>query len=101
MQTGTHPRVSTEANIATMRAQLTRLGLGHDPHRSVSTTDPEFYKWTQWIFLKIYDSWYDGEGASGKARPISELIKAFESGRVKTQIEPSAMARLVTPPRWQ
>ena len=60
LQTGTHPRVSTEANIATMRAQLTRLGLGHDPHRSVSTTDPEFYKWTQWIFLQIYNSWYDG-----------------------------------------
>jgi len=84
LQTGTHPRVSTEANIATMRTQLTRLGLGHDPHRSVSTTDTEFYKWTQWIFLQIYESWYDGDATTGKARPISELMKAFESGRVKT-----------------
>ena len=82
LQTGTHPRVSTEANIATMRAQLTRLGLGHDPHRSVSTTDPEFYKWTQWVFKQIYESWYD-EGA-GRARPIAELVQGFESGRVKT-----------------
>jgi leucyl-tRNA synthetase len=94
LQTGTHPRVSTEANIATMRQQLERLGLGHDPHRSVSTTDPEFYKWTQWIFLQIYNSWYDEEaegtegqrdkGTKGKARPISELVKEFESGRQKS-----------------
>jgi leucyl-tRNA synthetase len=88
LQTGTHPRVSTEANIATMRAQLTRLGLGHDPHRSVSTTDPQFYKWTQWIFLQIYNSWYDPEvtrpGGKGAARPIAELIKGFETGRVRT-----------------
>jgi leucyl-tRNA synthetase len=91
LQTGTHPRVSTEANIATMRLQLTRLGLGHDPRRSVSTADPGFYKWTQWIFLQIYNSWYDPEkeGRDGEpkggARPIAELVKAFESGSVKTR----------------
>ncbi len=78
LQTGAHPRISTEANIATMRSQLTRLGLGHDPHRSVSTTDPEFYKWTQWVFLQIYGSWYDERVQ--KARPIDALRQEFESG---------------------
>ncbi|WP_316521405.1 leucine--tRNA ligase [Kitasatospora brasiliensis] len=78
VQTGTHPRVSTEANIANMRHQLRRLGLGHDPRRSISTIDPEYYRWTQWIFLQIFNSWYDE--AARKARPIAELVAAFESG---------------------
>ncbi|MGD9794160.1 MAG: leucine--tRNA ligase [Acidimicrobiia bacterium] len=78
VQTGTHPRTTTEANVANMRRQLGRLGLGHDKRRSVSTTDVEFYKWTQWIFLQIYNSWYDAEAAT--ARPISELEEAFASG---------------------
>ena len=56
VQTGQHPRVTTEANIATMRAQLRRLGLAHDPRRSVATIDVEFYRWTQWIFLQIYNA---------------------------------------------
>jgi leucyl-tRNA synthetase len=51
VQTGQHPRVATEANVATMRRQLRALGLGHDPRRSVATTDPAYYRWTQWIFL--------------------------------------------------
>ncbi|WP_263170498.1 leucine--tRNA ligase [Streptomyces sp. SCSIO ZS0520] len=78
VQTGTHPRVSTEANMANMRAQLRRLGLGHDKRRSFATIDPEYYKWTQWIFLQIFNSWYDEEAA--KARPIAELIAQFASG---------------------
>ncbi|GGW18342.1 leucine--tRNA ligase [Streptomyces libani subsp. rufus] len=78
VQTGTHPRVSTEANIENMKSQLRRLGLGHDRRRSFATIDPEYYKWTQWIFLQIFDSWYDEEAR--KARPISELIAQFESG---------------------
>ena len=76
--TGIHPRVNTEANIANMRRQLSRLGLGHDARRSVSTTDEEFYKWTQWIFLQIFNSWYDT--ATSKARHVSELIAEFDSG---------------------
>lgn len=59
--TGVHPRVNTEANIANMRRQLRRLGLGHDPRRSVSTTDESYYRWTQWVFLQIFNSWYDTE----------------------------------------
>ncbi|GAA1382423.1 leucine--tRNA ligase [Kitasatospora putterlickiae] len=78
VQTGTHPRVSTEANIANMRQQLRRLGLGHDPRRSIATIDPEYYRWTQWIFLQIFNSWYDERAA--KARPITELIAEFENG---------------------
>jgi len=76
--TGIHPRVNTESNIANMRRQLRRLGLGHDPRRSVSTTDESFYKWTQWIFLQIHGAWYDTE--TERARPIADLIAAFENG---------------------
>lgn len=78
VQTGAHPRVTTESNIATMQRQLDRLGLGHDPRRSFATTDPEYYRWTQWIFLRIYNAWYDQE--AGKARPIAELEEQFATG---------------------
>ena len=83
IQTGTHPRTTTMANIENMRRQLGMLGLGHDPRRSVASTDPEFYKWTQWIFLQIYNSWFDDKAQ--KARPIAELIKELEVGKRKTK----------------
>ena len=79
VQTGTHPRVRTEANIENMRRQLRRLGLGHDDRRRVATTDVSYYRWTQWTFLQIYNAWFDSE--VGKARPISELVAEFESGQ--------------------
>ncbi|MFF3329637.1 leucine--tRNA ligase [Streptomyces sp. NPDC002888] len=78
VQTGEHPRVTTEAAITNMKSQLRRLGLGHDKRRSFATIDPDYYKWTQWIFLQIFNSWYDDEAK--KARPITELIAEFESG---------------------
>jgi leucyl-tRNA synthetase len=78
VQTGTHPRTKTDANIVNFRRQLGRLGLGHDSRRSFSTTDVEFYKWTQWIFLQIYNAWFDA--AANKARPIAELVAEFDSG---------------------
>jgi len=78
LQTNTHPRVTTEANIANMRRQLRRLGLAHDPRRSISTTDPDYYRWTQWIFLQMFGSWYDPE--QQKARPIDELIAELSAG---------------------
>src|SRR5699024_1448191 len=83
VQTGQHPRVTTEENIANMRRQLSRLGLGHDADRTFSTTDPDFVRWTQWIFLQIFNSWYDPEAADGigAARPIETLIRQFEDGR--------------------
>jgi leucyl-tRNA synthetase len=79
MQTGTHPRTRTEANIVNFRRQLGRLGLGHDARRSFSTTDVDFYKWTQWIFLQIYNAWFDKD--LNRARRIDELISEFESGK--------------------
>jgi len=78
VQTGQHPRVTTEANIANMRRQLRRLGLAHDPRRSVATTDVEFYRWTQWIFLQIYNAWYDTD--ADRARHIDELIAELDAG---------------------
>ncbi|MGC4906577.1 leucine--tRNA ligase [Streptomyces cyaneofuscatus] len=78
VQTGTHPRASTEANMENMKVQLRRLGLGHDNRRSFATIEAEYYKWTQWIFLQIFNSWYDTE--AGKARPIAELVEQFENG---------------------
>jgi leucyl-tRNA synthetase len=78
VQTGQHPRVTTEDNIATMRRQLRALGLGHDPRRGVATTDVSYYRWTQWIFLQIFNSWYDD--VADRARPIAELLGEFEAG---------------------
>ncbi|WP_112276187.1 leucine--tRNA ligase [Lentzea terrae] len=78
VQTGQHPRKTTEDNINTYLRQIRRLGLGHDERRRISTIDPEYYKWTQWIFLQIFNSWYDED--LKKARPIAELISQFESG---------------------
>ena len=83
IQTGTHPRTTTMKNIDNMRRQLGQLGLGHDSRRSVATTDRDFYKWTQWIFLQIYNSWFDEE--QQKARPISELYREFEANKRKTK----------------
>ena len=83
IQTGTHPRTTTMANIENMKRQLGALGLGHDPRRAVASTDPEFYKWTQWIFLQIFNSWFDEK--QQKARPISELIPLLESGEIATR----------------
>ena len=78
VQTGQHPRVTTEQNIATMRRQLRALGLGHDPRRGVATTDVHYYRWTQWIFLQIFHSWYDDD--TDRARPIAVLVDEFEAG---------------------
>jgi len=89
VQTGQHPRVTTEANIVTMRRQLRRLGLGHDQRRSVSTIDPRYYRWTQWIFTQLFGSWYDEgalrgggpeESGFGRARPIAELVAELDAG---------------------
>ena len=82
MQTGQHPAINTNENVENMRRQLRRLGLSHDKRRSISTTDPDYYRWTQWIFLQIYNSWYDRDRR--RARPIAELIDEYASGSRKT-----------------
>ncbi len=82
VQTGKHPRLTTETNVNRYRAQLRRLGLGYDARRSVATTDVAFYRWTQWIFLQIFNSWYDPE--QRKARPIADLITMYEKKKRST-----------------
>ena len=82
VQTGTHPRTTTEQNIANMKRQLRALGLGHDPRRGPATTDVAYYRWTQWIFLQIYNSWYDED--AGRAREIGTLVQEFRAGRFET-----------------
>ena len=76
IQTGQHPALTTEKNINRYRQQLDRLGFAFDWDREIRTSDPSYYKWTQWIFLKLFDSWYDL--AENKAKPISILISQFE-----------------------
>ncbi|HEY4602808.1 MAG TPA: leucine--tRNA ligase [Blastococcus sp.] len=78
VQTGQHPRITTEANIAAIKAQLRRLGVDHDERRSFATIDPGYYKWTQWIFLQIFGSWFDEQ--AGKARRIEELVAELDAG---------------------
>ena len=89
VSTGQHPRLNTEANIAIMGRQLRRLGLGHDNRRAVRTTDRAFLEFTQRIFLRIYNSWFDPEstnplGGLGAARPIADLIAELASGKRAT-----------------
>jgi len=85
VQTGTHPRITTEANIEIMARQLRRLGTGYDSRRTFATIDPDYVRWTQWIFLQIFESWYDADairpdGGRGRARPIGELVEEYATG---------------------
>lgn len=89
IETGRHPRETTEENIAIMARQLRRLGLSYDDRRSVRTIDPSYYRWTQWIFVQIFNAWYDEtaprpDGGFGRARLIADLVAEFESGRRTT-----------------
>ena len=78
IQTGQHPALTTEKNIARYREQMDRIGFSYDWSREVRTCDPGYYKWTQWAFLQMFDSWYDN--VQQKARPIAELEAAFAEG---------------------
>lgn len=93
VQTGQHPELTTRENTSNMLAQLRNLGLDHDEHRRFSTTDPDYYKWTQWIFLRLFESYYDrncvwkdrnGREVKGRARPIHELNERLCSGTWRT-----------------
>ena len=75
IQTGQHPAVTTEQNINRYREQLEQLGFCYDWSREVRTSDPAYYRWTQWIFGELFESWYDT--AAQKARPVGDLIAAF------------------------
>ena len=76
IQTGQHPEKTTVQNISRYRQQLDRIGFSYDWDREVRTCDPDYYKWTQWAFIKMFKSWYDN--SLGKARPIAELVSRFE-----------------------
>ena len=78
IQTGQHPAVTTEKNIARYREQMDRIGFSYDWSREIRTCDPEYYKWTQWAFIQMFESWYDN--VAQKARPIAELEAAFAQG---------------------
>jgi leucyl-tRNA synthetase len=73
IKTGQHPRATTEANVAKFKQQLQSIGFGYDWQREVNTTDPGYFKWTQWIFVQLYNSYFDTE--ENRARPVSELIE--------------------------
>ena len=78
IQTGQHPEKTTHDNVARYREQLDRIGFSFDWDREFRTSDPDYYKWTQWAFLRMFGSWYDNKAQ--KARPIEDLVKAFEEG---------------------
>jgi leucyl-tRNA synthetase len=82
VQTGQHPRKTTEDNVQRYLSQIRRLGLGHDERRRVATTDLTYYRWTQWIFLQIYNAWYDDK--ANKARPVAELEAEFAQDKRST-----------------
>lgn len=77
IQTGTHPAVTTEINVARYREQMDKIGFSYDWDREVKTSDPDYYKWTQWTFIQLFNHWYNLD--TQKAAPISELTKIFES----------------------
>jgi leucyl-tRNA synthetase len=77
LETGQHPATTTEKNIATFKAQLDKIGFCYDWDREVRTSDPQYYKWTQWIFLQLFNSYFCN--TQQKARPITELIKKYEA----------------------
>ena len=77
IQTGQHPALTTQENITRYREQLDKIGFSFDWSREVRTSEPDYYKWTQWIFIQLFDSWYDI--AANKARPISELTAIFSA----------------------
>ena len=83
IQTGQHPAVTTEQNIARYREQLDKIGFSFDWDREVRTCDPQYYRWTQWTFIQLFNHYYDEE--QQKARPISELVAKLESGERKME----------------
>jgi leucyl-tRNA synthetase len=104
METGQHPAETTRRNIDTFRRQLKMLGFSYDWDREVATTDPAYYRWTQWIFLQIFNSWYDA--AADQARPITELpippeVKAEGERAVRQYVDSRRLAYLAeVPVNW-
>ncbi|MCA9278288.1 MAG: leucine--tRNA ligase [Phycisphaeraceae bacterium] len=92
IRTGQHPATFTRGTIDNFRRQLKRFGFCYDWSREFATIDPEYYKWTQWIFIKIYNAWYDetARGSVGSARAINELVDELQSGKRPAKLNPDA-----------
>jgi leucyl-tRNA synthetase len=92
IQTGVHPEITTRKAIDNFRRQLKRFGFCYDWHREFGTIDPDYYRWTQWIFLKMYNAWFDpgARNGRGRTRPIDELIEEFVTGNRKVRLNPAA-----------
>ena len=100
IQTGQHPKVTTENNIAVYRRQLDKIGFSFDWDREVRTSNPEYYKWTQWIFIQIFNSWYNKD--SNKAENISTLIAEFEAnGNAKVNAVCEGTVKSFTAKEWK
>ncbi len=99
LETGQHPAVTTEKNIATFRSQLDKIGFSYDWDRQVKTSDAEYYKWTQWIFLQIFDSWYNRINES--AERIGELIEIFEREGNKKHLCPGDKTLQFSADEWR
>lgn len=100
LQTGQHPAKTTAENSARYREQLQRIGLSFDWDRTVSTSDPAYYRWTQWIFLQLFQSWYDT--ALGKAKPITELVVHLkQKGNADLQAACDEDTPTITAKQWQ
>ncbi len=94
IQTGVHPEITTRKAIDNFRRQLKRFGFSYDWEREFGTIDPDYYKWTQWIFLKLYNAWFDpqakGVDGRGQARPIDDLVEEFATAKRKVCLNPAA-----------
>ncbi len=100
IQTGQHPKITTEQNIARYREQLDKIGFSFDWDREVRTSNPEYYKWTQWIFIQIFNSWYNN--SSNKAENISSLITEFEAnGNTKVNAVCDEDVKQFTAAEWK
>ena len=99
IQTGQHPEKTTQDNVARYRTQLDRIGFSFDWDREFRTSDPDYYKWTQWAFLKMFGSWYDN--SLQKARPIEELVKAFEEGGSEAVNAACSEGKAFTSAQWK
>lgn len=99
IQTGQHPAITTEANIATYRRQLDQIGFSFDWSREVRTSEPSYYKWTQWIFMQLFNSWYNIE--NDRAEDISTLIEKFNaSGTADVKAVCDEDTRVFLPSDW-
>ncbi|WP_435136633.1 leucine--tRNA ligase [Formosa sp. A9] len=99
IQTGQHPAITTETNIATYRRQLDKIGFSFDWSREVRTSNPEYYKWTQWIFIQLFNSWFNND--TNKAEDISELVSIFETeGNAKVNAVCDDAVETFTADQW-